>query len=550
MHGSRPHRSQRPHGRCSRALRLSFLGLLPAVLFAACSGDRSDPPAPPPPTTTLQVNVDASMTTGLLRQLWGDHYDLSYTALDYGQEPGFPELVDSLEPRSIRISVGRWEVGLPPPAGGDSSDPMILAGIEREFYRGANTLSAADDPANYDFTYLDRQLADWAAQGAEPFLSFDYMPFTLAAEQNPNNLDNFNLTEPGIPFARLSFSNGIRTAPPATPAVYARVVRNTMKHTMGMFAGTMDYGVRDFEVGNEPDVVLQDGSKPNPFFTGSRTDWAAMYLAIASDVDADVTLNDVRFGGGSFAFLPWEPQPLFCTDVLSSIAAASARLDFLSFHCYSDASDGHLACFLRMSSVVASTGTTARWVNGEWGRALGEADPVYDEIEHGLLRAKVIGLMQLFPFDVAHESILRDPGAQPDLLGLLRTGPPRHKPVSDVYRAFNLLNETLDAVSTDAPDGVVVLAGRDTAGTRVAALVVVDPPKAGERTRVRMQWDNLPWAGGACQVQRYRVTQASSDLGLGVELLETLATVGPTVTSDSLVIDTEAGVYVWVLTAQ
>ena len=50
---------------------------------------------------------------------------------------------------------------------------------------------------------------------------------------------------------------------------------------------------------------------------------------------------------------------------------------------------------------------------------------VYDRIEHGLFRAKVLSLMQIFGFTRAHEALLRDPGPGVDQLGLVRTGPRR-----------------------------------------------------------------------------------------------------------------------------
>ncbi len=283
------------------------VALLVPLIASSCSSS-DDSPAPAPVVTTMSIEVDAGTVTGEIRPLWSDHYDLSFEQFSYAADAGFSAVLADLAPRSWRCSVGRWEVGFPPPAGADSTDPVTLAGSEREFYRGANTLFDADNPANYDFTYLDAQLASLIAAGLDPYLCFDYMPFTLAAEQDPFNANNVNLSLPGMPYSIYSFSNGIRTSPPAEPAVYARVVRNTIRHVRGLFAGTTDFRVEWFEVGNEPDLVDETGA-PVPFFwAGDEAEFYDTYAAIAAiaaEVDADGSISSsVQLGAGSFAFMP------------------------------------------------------------------------------------------------------------------------------------------------------------------------------------------------------------------------------------------------------
>lgn len=498
-----------------------------ALLFLAawgCSGSGGAPGTGSGPTIIpREVGIDAAATTGSLRPLWRDHYDLSFEHFDYPSEPGFDALLASLAPRSWRCSIGRWEIGFPPPAGGASTDPGVLALVEREFYRGPNTLAGADDPANYAFAYLDAQLASLTARGLDPYLCFDYMPFSLAAEQDPLNANNFNISNPGTPYSIYSFSNGIRTSPPADPPVYARVVRNTLRHVRGLFAGSTDYGVQWFEIGNEPDLVAANGNALPYFWTGTAEEFFNMYAAIAAEVDGDAQLStSLLLGAGSFALLPSVPGFAFLQDFLTRVAVASPRLNFLSFHSYGDEPNQHAAKFGLVRSLETSLGLANLWVNAEWGRELGDPEPTYDAIEHGIFRAKVLGLMQLYPFVLAHEALFRDPGTSGGELGLVRTGPPAHKPVSRIYQGLARLNTTPELLEvTDNPDSLFVLPGRNSGGTRVAVALVLDNPAPGTRERFSVQITNLPWGSAPFTVQLSRVTQASSNAGLGIEPVST-----------------------------
>ncbi|MFT5198319.1 MAG: hypothetical protein ACI87O_000975 [Planctomycetota bacterium] len=479
-------------------------------LFACAGSEGSEPPT----IVTYSIEIDAGTTTGLLRPLWGDHYDLSYTHFNYASEAGFPALLASLAPRSWRCSVGRWEVGFPPPAGGDSTNAGVLQNVEREFYRGPNTLIGADDPANYEFTYLDSLLAGLVAAGVQPYVCFDYMPFTLALEQDPLNANNYNVSQPGAPFATLSYSNGIRTSPPSDPAVYARVVRNTMRHVRGLFAGATDFGVEWFEIGNEPDLVDATGDPIPIFWTATESDFFDMYSAIATEVDGDAQLTgQVQLGAGSFAFLPSTAGVAFLQSFLVRSATFTPRLDYLSFHSYGDLPSEHFGAFSLVQASTMAAGISLPWVNAEWGRSLNGLDPVYNQIEHGNFRAKVLGFMQVFPFVLAHEALLRDVGTNDGELGLLRTGPAAHKPVSHVYQALNNLNTTLNALDvSNNPSSLSMLSGRNDASSRVLTAIVLDDPGAGTTAQIDLSILNLPWGAGAFDVTLSRVTETSAGL--------------------------------------
>ena len=495
---------------------LRELACLAGFVFLVGTGcSKSSSSAAPPVVISVSASVDAGTVAGPLPPLWRDHYDLSYTHMAYYAEPGFTGILNSLQPRTWRCSVGRWEVGYTPPAGGDSTVAAVLQTIDREFYRGANTLVEADNAANYNFTYLDAQLADLVATGAVPFLCFDYMPFTLSSQQNPVNGYNLGLSQP-----QFSFSNGIRTAPPADPAVYARVVRNTVRHVRGLFAGTTDYGIQYIEIGNEPDLLDGAGSPTRYFWTGTRVQWIAMYNAIAAEIVADVSITGlVKLGGGSFALQPSEPSPYFLQDFLVDAAVNVTRLDFVSYHSYGDVPLDHITPASKVNTLLAAVSLTPEVVNGEWGRALDGEDPVYDRIEHGLLRTKAMAGMIAFGVSIAHESIVRDVTPTLGNLGLIATGPAARKPVTDVYLALNLLNSTPQALAVTTPPDTYLIAGSNVAGTRVVLVYVGDDPGAGFVETFDLAVTGLPWGVTPYDVSRYEVSEATWSAAEGVKLV-------------------------------
>ncbi|MBI3500234.1 MAG: T9SS type A sorting domain-containing protein [Bacteroidetes bacterium] len=459
---------------------------------------------------TVSVTVNAGTSSGLLSQLWGDHYDLSMTHPwgSFTTDPNFLPLMQQVQPRYWRCSVGRWEMGYPAPFSGNPNDTTVLKTIPREYYRGGNDLTSANNPANYYFTYLDDQLTKIELTGAKPYLCFDYMPFTLSSQQNPNNPNNDSV-------AGGSFSNGIRTAPPSNPAVYARVVRNTIRHLKGLFAGTTDFGIKYFEIGNEPDVPA-----PNAYFwTGTVTDFYNMYSAIISEINSDPQLvNSIKIGAGAFSNAT---TPTFATAFMNSISSNSTRLDFLSYHSYSDSLNYHYFSLMNMSNLRNAHAPNAELINSEWGRLLNNSsDTVYDHIEHGVFRAQVMLLMESFGVKVATEAVFIDPPIPaPNKLGLVFSGPIAPKPATDCYIGLNKMNDCLNAlpVTTVPSTGEFVYSGKDSAGTKVCIVYVGDDP-GGFTKKVNLQINNLPWGSSTYYMYQYEVSENTWSLNQGVKL--------------------------------
>lgn len=376
--------------------------------------------------------------------------------------------------------------------------------------------------ANYNFSYLDAQLDALITQGVEPFLSFDYMLYVLALVQNTTNSAN----EFKAQGAEYSFSNGIRTSPPSDPAVYARVIRNMIRHVIGKFpAGGRDYGVKYFEIGNEPEFTF--------FWGGTRQQWITMYNAIASEVILDADLAAIKLGGGSFA-LPvseiLDEQNMinntFLRDFIEDVNTNSTRLDFLSYHSYNNNAQFHADAMSYVNTLLAAYSPSTEIINGEWGLDLNNGlDVIYETIEHGLFRSKVVMSMQIFGPTYAHESLLRDPytsSCTTGQLGLIQTGPPKGKPAYDVYRGLNLINNTLVGLPIVNTAGTYVMAGKDQTDSKVVIIFIAEDP--GSPRNVNLTVNNIPWAGGT--VSRYEVSEATHAAQQGVAQMDNAIIVG------------------------
>lgn len=459
----------------------------------------------------VRLAVDAARVTGRVEPLWGDHYDLSFEHLRHLDAPGVRELLARLAPRTLRCSVGRWEVGHPPPAGATSDDPAVAGRSEREFYRGADTLAAADDPANYSFAYLDRQLDQVRAAGFEPFVCFDHMPATLARRPPPGGPGDIARNRP-----EMSFSNGVRTAPPATPAVYARVVANTIRHLRGRFGEGPDRGLVWFEVGNEPDLVDLAGDPLGWFWTGTRAEFVSMYAAIAREVDADPALaGAISLGAASFGLPGTEARPGFLEDFVAGVAAAGVRLDFLSFHSYDDVPAAHAEAAARAAAALRDAGLDARLVNGEWGRNLEGRHAIYESVDFGLFRFRAMNLMQRAGVALAHEALLRDPVEASRIFGLMRMGATPTKPVAEVYASLARLGGLTVALATEGGCEGCLLAAADPTGARVTVAYADGGDFTGLSHPLALEVRGLGLAGGKVRVRRLELDDPRAAAGAG-----------------------------------
>ncbi len=241
-------------------------------------------------------------------------------------------------------------------------------------------------------------------------------------------MDNHYLTYP-----HMSFSNGIRTSPPADNAVHAEVVKRVVMHVKGTFAGGLSKPLTYVEIGNEPDLPF------TYFWTGTRAQFLAMYQACAAALDAQFG-SAIKVGAASFAWGPGEADPTFPQDFLAGLG--SSRLDFLGFHVYQDEPETRWAERLsKAKSLRDALRPAAELHVPEWGMVL-DGGPEFDDMTAALHHAKALEYMLLFDVKLSHRALIRDIVSAPGGMGLLRMSPARTKPATYVYHAYERLYET------------------------------------------------------------------------------------------------------------
>jgi hypothetical protein len=479
--------------------------------------------------------IDAADVTRSYAPTNRGHYDLSPVTLDYLADPHFAPNAARLPVKSWRISVGRWEIGpaalLAPEAAAYSTDPAQLRTASREYYRGPASMAGAIDPDNYHFGYLDAEIRAVVACGATPYLCFDYMPFTLASNQDPNTADNLYLGN-----AALSFSNGIRTSPPSDNAVYAEVVKRVVMHVTGTFAAGLRVPLDQIEIGNEPDLTTATGVPLKYFWTGTDVQFTAMYQACATALDAQFG-GAIAIGGGSFAFVHGEPTPTFMQRFLAGLG--TSRLDFVAFHCYSDTPETGFVPVLQAAKALRDAyRPAAQLYCPEWGMELGGNDlSRFQSMSTALHSAKVLEYFTLFDVVLAHHAILRDP--VPDQIGLMTTGSTL-KPAAYAFAAYEMLAQTpgLCAITAVSPaDKPMIIAGSGANG--ITVLFFHEKPPAGQIGRLSLALANPPIGGWTAQ--RYLLTDGTVGTGDGLAPMRRRSGTGPLIeelrfTQDVLVV--------------
>lgn len=300
-----------------------------------------------------QVTLDLDAGGARLAPEQSGAYELSGAIYQYDQVPGLVTQMQALGFKYWRVGLGRWEIGseefasVPATDGGTLNCPAPVLAFQTSTHASLDELVAyrdffklnvdhapagldvndMDDPANYDFTYVDTVVAEAEAFGAEPYLDIDYVPKALSSVQTYGVADCTN-----------TFANGVTTAPPVDDGLYARAVVHVLVHLLdGWPNGSTKHVLHYVEIGNEPENVPY-------FWSGTEQQFDVWFASVAALVGAyrdsvkatDAAWAGLKVGGGSFAEAPggrnWLPHLL---DVLDN-ASAPVPLDFLSMHSYHD----------------------------------------------------------------------------------------------------------------------------------------------------------------------------------------------------------------------
>ncbi len=506
------------HG--SRGALLAIVSASLACVGCSRASDSSLESSPPSPSVNAtaglrRVTIDASKTYGPLRSLQG---------VNGAPAPGFH--------KPIRFQFGGWNV----PEETDATpgyrqaridlirthDAYGPGDIDAIFPDAPNTLidgartklslfprpnADPNDPKSYNFEPTDRLIASIKGVGAEVVF-------------------------------RLGRSEGSNVDPPKDFDRYADVAKHIVLHYNRGWANGFHYGIRYWEVWNEPDLG-------RIFWGGSAQEYFSLYEKIARAVkDAD---HEALVGGPAIS-RPNDTNNPWLDEFLQYLSARKVPLDFYSWHWYAtDSADPQdpvrVSRSIRARLARHGFSNTLNMVN-EWNYGLMEPLPA-DMHRASFITAAMI-YMQRAPIDVAAlyraDNVFGPKGITPD-----RTG--------DALIALGRMKDTpylLDAVGADE-NGFAVQAGRTTDGDTVQVLIsnyeipaqFIGPRKGPDVLTVGTQFsvDLLPrrtvsytdnrgydltidhlQPGQAYTVERYRITAAS-----GFSLVDTSMETGPAI---------------------
>jgi xylan 1,4-beta-xylosidase len=410
----------------SRLIVLAVVGLVATAALAAQA--RADQPGATRPSLRQsglrKITVDVATTVGTWRSLQGvdgapgpgGHKPENFTFGGWNMK----DAVDaSAGYRRARIDLVRTHDGYGP---GD-----IDARFESAAAPGGGLISAKrdvftmfpdpgadpDNPASYRFGPTDRLIGSIEKIGAQVLF-------------------------------RIGRSEGADPKPPADFARYAAIVQHIVLHYNAGWANGYHYGIRYWEVWNEPDLGKL-------FWAGTAQQYFDFYDQVARAVKA---ADPQALVGGPAIAKPNDPTP-YRDDFMRETRATHTPLDFYSWHWYAtDSNDprdfNRIAADLRTR--LDSYGLTrTRSFLTEWNYGLSDPPPT------PLVRASFITsaliYMQDAPIDAATlyraDNVFGPDGATPDKTGqaLIALGQMESTPAR------------LQVVGADT-DGFAIVAGR------------------------------------------------------------------------------------------
>src|SRR5581483_3675751 len=302
--------------------------------------------------------------------------------------------------------------------------------VDREWFTGSTMDDVADEP-KYNWTHLDRNLDICIALGCDVLFNVDYMPASLAAKHTPPELP-----EPIRHIAQgYSFPDGVRSAPPRDPEVFAAAALQAVRHVE-----SRGLRVRGVELWNEPDLPL--------WWTASFEDFWTMYAGFARHLAA----AGYRVGGPSWAHV-LSPE-LWRDEFIARCAGQGVPLDFYTWHRYPSHPDKVVECAREIRAILDRNGLAAtESVIDEWGYNLHEGEPGYwgSVAMAAFMASALVGLVDA---GVAAQAggLLCDPAPLPldgeRMLGLARrNGEPN--PVFHCFAAYEDFQQTPMRIPVD-----------------------------------------------------------------------------------------------------
>jgi hypothetical protein len=392
------------------------------------------PPQPTPASTPelRQIKVDAAASVGKLRSLQGVN--------------GAP--AQGLH-KPERFEFGGWNV---------PSDTDATAG-----YRQAR-IDLVRTHDSYGPGDIDARFPD--APGALIDAQRGLLSIFPNPKANPNDPKSYNFGPTDRLIAsikgvgadvifRLGRSEGSNVEPPEDLDRYAAVAKHIVLHYNRGWANGFRYGIRYWEVWNEPDLGKM-------FWSGSAQHYFELYEKVARAVkQAD---RRALVGGPAIA-RPNDANP-YVDDFLEYVRARKVPLDFYSWHWYATDSNDPLDVIRVGREVRARLDQygfkKTRSVLDEWNYGL--LDPVPPDLQRASFVTSALVYMQDAPIDISAlyraDNVFGKDGTTPDKTGqaLIALGRMKDTPVRLAVNGGDL-------------DGFAVQAGRTSNGKTLQVLI-------------------------------------------------------------------------------
>jgi xylan 1,4-beta-xylosidase len=279
-----------------------------------------------------------------------------------------------------------------------------------------------DDPASYNFGPTDKLISQIRETGAEPLF-------------------------------RLGRSAGAEADVPALIGHYAKVAAHIVLHYNQGWDGGFRYGIKYWEVWNEPDF--------SGFWAAQPAAYYELYAEVAKAVKA---ADPTVLVGGPAQGRPLGVRP-YGEDFLAYVRDHKLPLDFYSWHWYSDNNDPY--DMVRVGQIIRERldkfgFMTTPSIADDWDSSHGPLDAIETgTAQHAAYIGAALAYMQQAPVDLAmFDDAQRIFGAQrtPEAKALIAWGRMKDSPA-------------LLAVSGTRTDGFVAVAGKSEDGKLVQVFV-------------------------------------------------------------------------------
>lgn len=307
----------------------------------------------------------------------------------------------------------------------------------------------------HDSAYYQPYGGEWAVDVHRIFRNFD------ADENNPENYvfgptDNYikAIKQSGCDiFYRLGASiehyYHYGTYPPKDYLKWAKICEKIILHYNEGWANGYNYGIKYWEIWNEPDCINADGS--NPCWQGTKEEFAEFYDVVSKYLKSK--FPNLKIGGPAICTVWSEDLPDY---FLKKVKENGSVMDFFSYHCYGPTVENFVETIDKANQLLEKHGLLGvEKILDEWQYIRGWSGAIYREslqdagriigasyITGAMCAGQAVDVDMLMYYDVRPTGAFNGLGAQLD------------KPKKPYYalKAFGHLLELGDCVQTKYVD--------------------------------------------------------------------------------------------------